>query len=223
VNPEQLSVARSAKDALRDDLISGVYHPRERLVEVELAERYGVNRSTVRAAIIDLTTDGLLERLPNRGARVRQYSIEEAIEEFQVRRLLQGLCAELAAEHGTVVEKNELTELLRVLESAVELNNHEGLYQANLALRAQIRSMSRHAAAAQILEQFELRRIQRVFPHFLPDRRVEALADQQAAVDAVVSGDAIRAREAEMHRVEGTIHALRALATLEHQPGGSSV
>ena len=62
-------------DRLREDIQHGRFHPREHLVEADLATYYGVSRSAVRAAILLLSTEGLVERQPNRGARVRSVSL----------------------------------------------------------------------------------------------------------------------------------------------------
>jgi len=52
----------------------------QRLVEEELAASIGVTRQSLRAALLDLTAEGLVERIPNRGARVRVVSVEEALQ-----------------------------------------------------------------------------------------------------------------------------------------------
>ncbi len=197
-------------ELLRSDLLLGEYQPRERLVENDLAERYGVNRSSVRSAITTLTNEGLLEKTHNRGARVRPYTVREVIEEYDVRQVLQGMLAARAAALGTTEEREELATLLGELRAAVTGDDLDALYRANLALRRQIRTMARHATATDILEQFEQRRIQRFFPHFLPERRVEALRDQEDTIAAVIAGDADRARVLEEHRVGGTVEALKA-------------
>jgi DNA-binding GntR family transcriptional regulator len=65
----------------------------QRLVEADLAEQYGVVRSGVRAALLDLSAEGLVERIPQRGSRVRTLSLEEAIEVTEARMVLESLCA----------------------------------------------------------------------------------------------------------------------------------
>jgi DNA-binding GntR family transcriptional regulator len=67
-------------------------------VEAELCESFTVPRAGVRAALIDLAADGLVERIQHRGARVRVVSIDEAVEITECRMVLEGLCAGKAAE-----------------------------------------------------------------------------------------------------------------------------
>src|SRR5690606_9631153 len=84
-------------DRLRADLTRGEYHPRERLIEGDLVARYAMPRATVRAALLQLQAEGLVERTPNRGASVRALTVTEGIELAEVRRELEALCARDAA------------------------------------------------------------------------------------------------------------------------------
>ena len=61
----------------------------------------GVTRQSLRAALLDLTADGLVERIPNRGARVRVVSTAEAVAITECRMALEALCAVKAAERIT--------------------------------------------------------------------------------------------------------------------------
>jgi DNA-binding GntR family transcriptional regulator len=62
--------------------------PGQRLVEEELAGTLGVTRASLRAALFDLTAEGLVERIPNRGARVRTISVDEAVAIIECRMVL---------------------------------------------------------------------------------------------------------------------------------------
>lgn len=75
---------------LETDIIFGRLHPRERLIEDELIERFGATRHRVRRAIGELVKRGLAVQAPNKGARVRDYSATEVEELYEMRNLLQG-------------------------------------------------------------------------------------------------------------------------------------
>jgi DNA-binding GntR family transcriptional regulator len=82
--PGQLPLAgargrRQAGERLRRAILAGDMVPGQRLVEEELAAMTGVTRASVRAALFDLTAEGLVERIPNRGARVRAITAAEAV------------------------------------------------------------------------------------------------------------------------------------------------
>ncbi|MFZ4652033.1 MAG: GntR family transcriptional regulator [Rubrivivax sp.] len=82
---------------IRDGILRGRYAQGQRLIERDLIEETGFGRSTVREAFGRLASEGLVELVPNRGATVRRLSRQELVEHFQIRELLEGLAARLAA------------------------------------------------------------------------------------------------------------------------------
>ncbi|MFD6414602.1 GntR family transcriptional regulator, partial [Nocardia asteroides] len=74
---------------LRQAILRGDMAPAQRLVENELAEQFGVTRASIRAALIDLEAQGLVERIRNRGSRVRVVTVEEAVAITECRLVLE--------------------------------------------------------------------------------------------------------------------------------------
>jgi len=70
---------------LRQAILSGQLLPNQRLVELDLAQIFGIGRAAVRTALDRLDQEGLVEREPYRGARVRAISQAEAVEMFEAR------------------------------------------------------------------------------------------------------------------------------------------
>src|ERR1700740_3589913 len=98
-SPRAGDAARAhALATLRQAILSGDFTPGQRLVEEELAGTLGVTRQSLRAALLDLTAEGLVERIPNRGARVRVVSTEEAVAITECRMALEALWAVKAPE-----------------------------------------------------------------------------------------------------------------------------
>src|ERR1700678_2511222 len=95
--PGQIAGGRGAAvkfySTLREGIVEGKYLPGERLVETDLSERHEINRNVVRAVLLRLESDGLVVREPNRGARVRVISIDEAREIVDIRVSLETLVA----------------------------------------------------------------------------------------------------------------------------------
>lgn len=83
---------------LRDMVLSGELAPGERIVEIPFAARLGVSRTPLRLALIELELEGLLERLPTRGYRVRAFSLDDIADAVDVRGVLEGMAARLVAE-----------------------------------------------------------------------------------------------------------------------------
>src|ERR1700754_2364878 len=108
---------------LRQAILSGDLAPGRRLVEEELAGTLGVTRQSLRSALLDLTAEGLVERIPNRGARVRVVSTEEAVAISECRMALEALCAVKAAQRITGDEAAQLRELAENLKRSVADGN----------------------------------------------------------------------------------------------------
>lgn len=85
---------------LRRRIVSGAYQPGERLVELQLAQELKVSRTPIRLAFEELTEHGLLERLPTRGFRVRNFNAIDLAHAIDVRGTLEGMAARLVAERG---------------------------------------------------------------------------------------------------------------------------
>lgn len=107
----QLSSGQSAYRRLLDAIHSGDFPPGTRLLETELAARFGSSRTPVREAIRQLEADGLVTHLPRLGATIRSLSHAEVIELYEMRAVLEGTAARLAARSASDVELAELAAL----------------------------------------------------------------------------------------------------------------
>lgn len=90
-----VSDPRAITNRLEEDIALGRIMPRERLIEEELALRFGVNRHVIRQVLMELETIGLIIRQKNKGATVRDLLPDDAINIYAVRELLEGKAAEL--------------------------------------------------------------------------------------------------------------------------------
>lgn len=99
---------------LRRRVFAQVLAPGERLVEMQLAAELKVSRTPLRIAFGELEREGLLERLPTRGFRVRQVTLDEVAQAIDVRGVLEGMAVRAVAEAGPSAA------LLEQLRSCVE-------------------------------------------------------------------------------------------------------
>lgn len=94
------TLADHITQTLRGWVLQGILAPGERLEEIPLAEKLGVSRTPIRAALANLGNEGLLEHLPKRGYTVRVYQYEDIIGAYEVRAVLEGLACRRAAQMG---------------------------------------------------------------------------------------------------------------------------
>jgi DNA-binding GntR family transcriptional regulator len=106
-----LTSAERALDTLREDILRGTLPAGARLGEVELADRLGVSRTPVREALSRLAAEGLVELVPNRGARVASWTVDELEGVFALRSLLEPQLTALAVPHASAADLDALEEL----------------------------------------------------------------------------------------------------------------
>jgi DNA-binding GntR family transcriptional regulator len=200
-----------ALTALRQSILSGDVAPGQRLVEEELAATLGVTRQSLRAALLDLAAEGLVERIPNRGARVRVVSAEEAVAITECRMVLEALCAAKAAERVSDDEAARLRELSRDLERAVAEASPLRYSELNRELHRRVVELSGQQVAAGLLQRLHGQLVRHQFQLALrPGRPEVSLPEHLAIAHAVADrrpGDADRAVRAHLASV---ITALRA-------------
>ncbi len=185
---------------LREAITRGQLLPNERLIESDLAQRFGVNRANVRMALAALDQEGLVVREPNRGARVRAVSDAEALEIAETRLAIEGMVARQAALRATPADHAALRAVEADMRGAVESADYAGFSQSNAALHREIQRIAGNATANRILQTLKshLVRLQyRVI--LLPGRPDTSLTEHHAIVDAICAGDA-DAAEAAMRR-----------------------
>ncbi len=184
-------------DLLRNDILSGDFPPGERLIELQLTERYGVGRAAIRSAIVELSTEGLVIHETNRGAAVRRVSIEEAIEIAETRGALEGLLARRAAERAGDAEREELAGIVADMRAAVAGNRQADYSELNRVLHRRIREISGHSTASELVA---ILRNRGAHHHFrlatMPGRSSDSLKQHAAIVEAIVEGDGDAAAEA---------------------------
>jgi DNA-binding GntR family transcriptional regulator len=209
----ELHPPASLVDQIRRDIVDGAYNPRERLVEAEVAERYGVTRSAMRVALLELTAEGLVEREPNRGARIRALTLAEGIEIVEVRREVECLCARLAAERGTDEERRRLLEIAAEMRDAFSAPDVPRYLALNTKLHTAIHAMARHELARRILTQLGNLNLNRHFPlAFTAPVPQASIAEHTRIAEAIARGDAGEAAAAMRHHLDSLLQVLRAQA-----------
>lgn len=199
-------------EAVRAAIMQGEYAPRQRLVEVELCERFGATRFVVRSALAELSAQGLVEFERNRGARVRDIGLAEAIEITQVRRLLEGFQAARAAELITAAQAGALRRIAADMRAAVERSELLRYSDLNASLHAAIRDISAHETSARLLRQLRDQTVRHRFRLALvPGRPAVSLPQHEAIVAAVAARDPVAAQRAMHEHLQSVIDALRAL------------
>lgn len=133
-----------AADRLRELIVSGQLAPNDRVHELELSEQFGISRTPMREAIKILAAEGLLETLPNHGARVARITETELEEMIEVIAGLEATAGELACRHIT---EDEITAIEHEHEAMIEAwkrGDEEGYFTRNRGIHDAIMAASRN-------------------------------------------------------------------------------
>jgi DNA-binding GntR family transcriptional regulator len=182
---------------LKRDILEGVYTPRQRLIETEIAPGLGVSRATLRAALIRLQHEGFVEIQPNRGAQVRSFSVDEATRILQVREVLEGLAAALAAEKATPAQLAELHGMVVEMEHTLAADDLLG----HLPLVGRFHQRIIEASGNEFIDQFlGMLRAPLIRHQFrvilVPGRKDESLAEHRDILTYLARHDAMGAERA---------------------------
>jgi DNA-binding GntR family transcriptional regulator len=196
----------SLVDRLRRAITQGELLPNERLVEVELSERYRVGRAAVRTALQELTKERLVEHTQNRGAKVRAFSREEAVEVLEVRQIVEALCAERAARAATSEDIARLKSIVDQMKVAVKLSDLGRYSELNEEFHSAVREASHHAVASEIVVGLRNQtKRQNLRIAFIPDRPKSSVREHVAILEAITRKDPAAARAAMEQHLQSVI------------------
>jgi len=142
--PDQKLLASRVADKLRNLIISGQFKPGEKLTETELAKAMGVSRSPIRSAFHILELEGLVSLVPRRGAFVAEISLDEVKEIYEIKSMIEGYAANLAAQNITGREISKLKSVLNKAKICIEREDFEGILNTNYEFHAKIVESSKN-------------------------------------------------------------------------------
>jgi len=185
---------RDAYALILDAIDVGIYKPGDRLVESELAERFGVSRTPIREALQRLETQSLLSR-DGRSLIVSSLDHTQLSELYVVRGELEGLAAKLAAQHAS---PEELTVLQQMIDDDYAIVDEPmKLSQSNRKFHKQVHLASHNRFLIQQLDM--VHRSMALLANTslaVEGRGADALAEHQALLDALKARDADAASDA---------------------------
>lgn len=220
---EGLTLADRVFSAIQDAIVKGELKPGSKMSEAELASRYGVSRGPLREALRRLEGRKLLTRIPHVGMRVIELTFAELIEIYQVREVLEGMAARLAATHMSQSDVKGLREVLQMHQQQSELQEGRAYFQSegDFDFHYRIVQGSGNSVLTQVLcgELYHRVRLYRYQFSFTEGRPHRALAEHQQIVDAIASGDG---EMAEMLMRRHISAARRNIEAHYREPSGSA-
>ena len=177
--------------AVENDIVSGSLVPGQRIDELALAETFGVSRTPVREAVLELAARGLVDQRAHRGAFVADVTLEEIFDVYEVLAELEGLCARLAARRIDAAERGELVELHKQMGGLLAAGDRPQYIELDYRFHGLLIRAARNTSLKDHLSQClkRIAPIRRTSMEMTRNMQV-AHAEHERLVHAVLEGDA---------------------------------
>jgi len=185
----RVSLSQQIRDQLLDRIVHGELQPGARLIELKIAAEFSTSQAPVREALRELETMGVIETLPNKGARVRTISNEELRQLYDVRAQLESYGSRLATENRAQL-KSRLKDTVKAMKRAAREEDSTAFGHHNSLFHRIIIESSGNGILLELWENLNVQT--RTMTNVTRSRRnLMELADSHLPlIDAIASGDA---------------------------------
>ena len=204
------TVQQQTVENLRGAILTGMFKPGDRLLEAQLCEMLGVSRPSLREALRSLEAERLVTLVPNKGPHIPVIAWEQATEIYQVRALLEGEAAALAAKRASAGDIKKMRAALAAFRKAARNGDAAAQVGSTADFYAELLRLCGNSIIEETLNGL-LARINflRAKSMSMPGRAAYSFEEMTAILDAVEAGDSEAARRAAVHHVEQAFTSAR--------------
>lgn len=189
-----LSAVERVVHAIREGVKAGRFVPGQRLVEADLVRDLGIGRNALREGLARLASEGLILLEAHRGASIRRLSRQEVVDFYQLREVLEGLAARLAAERIDELDhRDRLRRALEAFRTAAQRGDLPAAMDENVRFHGCIVEISRHPRLIELVDQLQIQTFRIQFRQDVEHMREYSLSEHESLADAILAGDAERA------------------------------
>ena len=205
---------------IRDMIRMGELQKGDRIVEATLCERLGISRTPLREALRILSSEGLVDVIPHRGAHVAEPSMRDIREMFQVMSLLEGECARVVAGKMTDDMFEKVATLHEKLERHFDAKDHEAYLRVNQEYHLLIQEMTDNRVLNEVVNGLR----QKILLHryrqlYQPDRFNASIQEHRDLLEAFRQRDSDAAEGVMKRHLMNQCESLTSL----YDDGGSGV
>jgi DNA-binding GntR family transcriptional regulator len=205
---------RLAYDAIRSRIVDGQAAPGQWLRESTVADSLGLSRTPVREALRMLATEGLVEMVPNRGARVVSWTQADIDEVYRLRALLEGHGAALAARAASREQVSQIRRLGEIYERAIDsaVPGHDETARCNNEFHAAILAASGSPRLTNLLDVISSApMVTQALSLYSDDDRRRSVLQHRDILTAIANGDAELAESAMRSHILAARYTARGL------------
>jgi DNA-binding GntR family transcriptional regulator len=206
---------------LRSRIYRGEYHPGQRLLELDLCRELGISRTPLREAFLNLQREGLIDVKPHRGATVASFTHDDLRENTELRAVLEGLAARLAAETRDSEAIRQMLQATAEMRHAAELGDGVAAAVAHIEFHRSIARASRFPRLVAFLDQLILQSVPlHGYAELAPNELLDLAASHTPLVTAIESHNPADAERALTEHIRGLSAPIRKY--LEHEIGAGT-
>lgn len=188
--PTLKSRSQSLRESIEEMIAIGKLLPGQHLDETELANEFGVSRTPIREALIQLASMGVVVIRPRRGAVVAELGPQQLVEMFEVMAEFEAMCGRLAARRMTPVDQQNLLAAHDACKDAIAASNTDDYFYCNETFHQIIYQGSHNAfLAEQAMALHRRLRHYRRLQLRVRDRVGASFSEHDGVVQAILAGD----------------------------------
>jgi DNA-binding GntR family transcriptional regulator len=177
--------------SLAEQIIKGALPPGQKLDEQVLADQFSVSRTPIREALRELAARGLVDFVPRRGGFVARIGVDRLTDMLEAQCALEALCARLACERMTAIEKEHLQELHEQARALALAGDRDGYLDLNNQFHALICAGSHNATVSAMVRDLRdrLSPFRRTQAAEVDERLMRSLEEHAVVVHAILKSD----------------------------------
>lgn len=188
------TIAEQIYRGLIDQIMKGQLKPGQRVEEQAVATQFGASRTPVRDALRQLAGSGFIEFKPHRGAMVTSVDLRQMGEMFEALEELEALCAKLAAQRMSTIERRQLESLVQRQSDAIAAKDETLYWQLNDEFHLAVCRGADNRSILQLTDNMRSRLMPfRVFMFSRGHRMQAAYVEHQEVVKAILASDGEKA------------------------------
>lgn len=186
-----MKLSEQLREEIEERIVVGEFHPGARLDEAELASTFGVSRTPIREALIQLASAGFVEMRRRRGSVVAEIPPERLRDMFDVMAELEAICARLVATRAEGAERSAIAAAHEACEKALRAKDPDGYYRLNEKFHLALYAACHNGFLTELATQLHRRlRPYRRLQLRVPGRMKSSFGEHGAVVEAIERGDA---------------------------------
>lgn len=189
-----MKISDEIAETLRDEIIAGVYKPRQRLVEEELSEKFFVSRTPIREALKHLESAGLVTIEPYKGAFISDVNLKDIRNIYELRCVLEAFVTKEAMPYITSDAVSQLRGSLTRMRICIEEGDGSGYAAENAAFHSILYECCPNKIAVRFVQQLlDMTASFRLLSWRTISGMRKALEGHQKILDAIIAADAEKA------------------------------